>query len=203
MASISKKLKWTAALLIVFLLIIATNLVDRQHFRRVKESVVAMYEDRLVVKDLIFELKLLVDQKKLALLTENEEFFADQNKQVNDSIDALVERFYATQLTAEERDYLNSFVEKTETLRPIEERVYTDLQAEEQLAKSLYALESDLYVLSKIQLSEGKVQLMKASKSVNAMDYLTNLELIALIVIAVFVIFIWVYNPKSSLSTTS
>ncbi|WPZ08908.1 MCP four helix bundle domain-containing protein [Roseivirga spongicola] len=203
MASISKKLKWTAALLIVFLLIIATNLVDRQHFRRVKESVVAMYEDRLVVKDLIFELKLLVDQKKLALLTENEEFFADQNEQVNDSIDALVERFYATQLTAEERDYLNAFVEKTETLRPIEERVYTDPQAEEQLAKSLHALESDLYVLSKIQLSEGKVQLMKASKSVNAMDYLTNLELIALIVIAVFVIFIWVYNPKSSLSTSN
>ena len=203
MASISKKLKWTAALLIVFLLIIATNLVDRQHFRRVKESVVAMYEDRLVVKDLIFELKLLVDQKKLALLTENEEFFADQNDQVNDSIDALVERFYATQLTAEERDYLNAFVEKTETLRPIEERVYTDPQAEEQLAISLHALESDLYVLSKIQLSEGKVQLMKASKSVNAMDYLTNLELIALIVIAVFVIFIWVYNPKSSLSTSS
>lgn len=203
MASISKKLKWTAALLIVFLLIIATNLVDRQHFRRVKESVVAMYEDRLVVKDLIFELKLLVDQKKLALLTENEAFFADQNEQVNDSIDALVERFYATQLTAEERDYLNAFVEKTETLRPIEERVYTDPQAEEQLAKSLHALESDLYVLSKIQLSEGKAQLMKASKSVNAMDYLTNLELIALIVIAVFVIFIWVYNPKSSLSTSS
>ena len=203
MASISKKLKWTAALLIVFLLIIATNLVDRQHFRRVKESVVAMYEDRLVVKDLIFELKLLVDQKKLALLTENEAFFADQNEQVNDSIDALVERFYATQLTAEERDYLNAFVEKTETLRPIEERVYTDPQAEEQLANSLHALESDLYVLSKIQLSEGKVQLMKASKSVNAMDYLTNLELIALIVIAVFVIFIWVYNPKSSLSTSS
>lgn len=203
MANLSKKLKWTAALLIVFLLIIATNLIDRQHFRRVKESVVAIYEDRLVVKDLIFELKLLVDQKKLALLTKDYAFFTERNDQVNDSINALVDRFYATRLTAEERDYLDAFAEKTQKLEPLEESIGTDEAARTELANALGAIDADLYVLSKIQLSEGKAQLMKASKSVNAMDFLTNLELIALIIIGVFVIFIWVYNPKANLSASS
>lgn len=202
MTSVSKKLKWTAALLIVFLLIIATNLVDRQHFRRVKESVVAIYEDRLVVKDLIFELKLLVDQKKLALLTEDDVFFAQRNEQVNDSISAMIDRFYATQLTAEERDYLNSFAEKAQSLPAIEKDLNKDSSGRAELTKALASIEADLYVLSKIQLTEGKKQLMKANKSVSAMDYLTGLEVIALVVIGAFVIFIWIYKPKVNLSAS-
>ena len=122
MAGISKRLKWVAALLIVFLLIIATNLVDRQHFRRVKESVVTIYEDRLVVKDLIFELKLLVEQKRLALLTEDDSFFAEKSAEVNESIEDLIERFYATELTAEERDYLNALNDKTQKLAALESK---------------------------------------------------------------------------------
>lgn len=202
MTSVSKKLKWTAALLIVFLLIIATNLVDRQHFRRVKESVVAIYEDRLVVKDLIFELKLLVDQKKLALLTEDDAFFTQRNEQVNDSISAMIDRFYATQLTAEERDYLNSFAEKAQSLPALEKDLNKDSSGRAELTKALASIEADLYVLSKIQLTEGKKQLMKANKSVSAMDYLTGLEVIALVVIGAFVIFIWIYKPKVNLSAS-
>ncbi|WP_420387542.1 MCP four helix bundle domain-containing protein [Roseivirga sp.] len=200
MGNTSKKLKWTAGLVIVFLLIIATNLVDRQHFRRVKESVVAIYEDRLVAKDLVFELKLLVDQKRMAVVTDNNAFFENKNQAVNDSIQSLIDQFYATRLTTEERGYLDSFADKANQLAMLESQMAGDeSDSTEGLVHTLNAIESDLYALSKIQLSEGKRQLIKATKSVNAMDYLTSLELIVLIIIAVCVNVIWLYKPKVSL----
>jgi len=202
MSGISRRLKWVAALLVVFLLIIATNLVDRQHFRRVKESVVTIYEDRLVVKDLIFEIKLLVEQKRLAILTGNEEFFASKNLQVNDSIDSLIERFYATQLTSEERDYLNALNDKTQNLATMEAGITTNESASNQeMLGALNEIENDLRVLSKIQLTEGKQQLLKATKSVNAMDFLTDLEVISLILITICMLVILLYKPKAGITS--
>ena len=60
------KIKWVLSVLLVFFLILATNLIDKDNFRRVKNSIVTIYEDRLVANDLIFELSQLVHQKELA-----------------------------------------------------------------------------------------------------------------------------------------
>jgi len=49
------KIKWTLGILMVFVLIVTTNLIDRNNFVRVKDSVVSIYEDRLVAKNLILE----------------------------------------------------------------------------------------------------------------------------------------------------
>jgi len=48
------KAKWILGILMVFVLIIATNLIDKNNFLKVRDSVVTIYEDRLVAKDLIF-----------------------------------------------------------------------------------------------------------------------------------------------------
>jgi hypothetical protein len=40
----------------IFILIITTNLIDKSNFTRVKDSVVAIYEDRLIANNLIFEI---------------------------------------------------------------------------------------------------------------------------------------------------
>jgi len=50
------KVKWVLGILIVFILILATNLIDRNNFIRVKDSVVTIYEDRLIASDLVFEM---------------------------------------------------------------------------------------------------------------------------------------------------
>lgn len=39
-----------------FFLVLATNLVDRSNFNRIKNSVISIYEDRLVAKGIIFDM---------------------------------------------------------------------------------------------------------------------------------------------------
>jgi hypothetical protein len=49
----------------IFILIITTNLIDKSNFTRVKDSVVAIYEDRLIANDLIFEISNSIGQKEV------------------------------------------------------------------------------------------------------------------------------------------
>mgnify|MGYP006207280059 CR=1 FL=1 len=63
------KIKWVLGILMVFVLIITTNLLDRNNFVRVKDSVVSIYEDRLIANDLIFEISNSIKQKEIAIVT--------------------------------------------------------------------------------------------------------------------------------------
>jgi hypothetical protein len=58
-----------------FFLVLATNLVDRSNFNRIKNSVISIYEDRLVAKGIIFDMNALVNQKQVALLKGDTIFF--------------------------------------------------------------------------------------------------------------------------------
>ena len=42
------KLKWLLIIGVVFALVLATNLIDRRNFRNINDSVVSIYQDRLV-----------------------------------------------------------------------------------------------------------------------------------------------------------
>lgn len=68
------KLKWILGILMVFVLIIATNLIDKNNFVRVRDSVVTIYEDRLVANDLIFEMLKSVQEKELAVAISDSTF---------------------------------------------------------------------------------------------------------------------------------
>ena len=73
------KIKWTLGIILIFVLIIATNLIDKNNFVRVRDSVVTIYEDRLIANDLIFEILKSVQQKELAILLSDSTFFENQN----------------------------------------------------------------------------------------------------------------------------
>lgn len=62
------KIKWVLGIVLVFLLVLTTNLVDRQNFLVVKESMEAIYADRLVAQDIIFDLSKLIWEKEAAYL---------------------------------------------------------------------------------------------------------------------------------------
>ena len=62
------KLKWILGIFVVFLLIVATNLIDRNNFVRIRESIETIYEDRLIADDLIFELSKKIKNAGIKLL---------------------------------------------------------------------------------------------------------------------------------------
>lgn len=64
MSAFLHRLKWVAAFLLVFVLIIGTNLLDRRHLQQMEATVESIYEDRLVAKELIFKMDRIIHEKR-------------------------------------------------------------------------------------------------------------------------------------------
>ena len=100
----------------IFILIIATNLIDKNNFIRVKDSVVAIYEDRLIANDLIFEISNSIREKEVALAISDSVFFSNRNKIINENIQFNVLRFEETKLTIDEGKIFKNFKKNLELL---------------------------------------------------------------------------------------
>uniref|UniRef100_UPI004047113D chemotaxis protein n=1 Tax=Roseivirga sp. TaxID=1964215 RepID=UPI004047113D len=193
------KVKWILGISVVFFSILATNLIDRMSFKRVKDSVVAIYEDRLVAKDLVFELSLLIHEKEVAQASNDTRFFSDRNAAVNDSIEQLTIRFIRTELTEKEARVFNDLQLNLVKLKGLENSMTLAQEVEQGDFKSqLLEIKENLHDLSKIQLVEGKRQVFLSERAMDTVDLFTKLEILVLIILAVLVQIIVIYRPKQS-----
>lgn len=191
------KIKWILGILIVFVLIIATNLIDRNNFLLVKESVITIYEDRLVANDLIFELSKSIQEKEIAIATLDSVFYLEQNKQVNTNIKDLITRFENTKLTIEEA---NIFKDLNENLNSLEktEAIFmaSNFSENKVLTNHISNIKQDLNKLSKIQLNEGRRQTSVSKKAIDSVELFTQMEIYVLIFLAILIQIIVIYKPK-------
>jgi hypothetical protein len=191
------KVKWILGISVVFFSIIATNLIDRMSFERVKDSVVAIYEDRLVAKDLVFELSLYIHEKEVADASNDLAFFNDRNKVVNDSIEQLTIKFLRTEMTEREARVFNDLQLNLVKLKGLENSITLEQEVEKGDFKSqVVRIKENLHDLSKIQLVEGKRQVFLSERAMNTVDLFTKLEILVLIILAVLVQVIVIYRPK-------
>jgi len=183
----------------IALFVVLTGRTNVHNFERVQQSIEEMFEDRLVVKGLIFDLASLLHRKEVAILSEDTTFYAHLNASVNDQIDDRLEEFWATRLTPMEERTLKRFASNVDALQASEEQLdlaeTMDLSPDEEqrLAGQLASLEEDLQALSKIQLSEGRRKLSVGAKAVDDMNWIARIEnymLIALVVLLLALIFI-------------
>jgi hypothetical protein len=103
MNNVINKIKWAGGLLFVFFLILATNLLDRRHIEGIRNSVSTIYEDRLLVKNLIYNISTLTEEKRIAFLLSDTDFYTKKSIIINDSIYHLLADFSATSLTYNEK----------------------------------------------------------------------------------------------------
>jgi hypothetical protein len=193
------KVKWILGISVVFFSIIATNLIDRMSFERVKDSVVAIYEDRLVAKDLVFELSLYVQEKEVAKASNDFVFFNKRNKVVNDSIEQLTIKFLRTEMTEREARVFNDLQLNLVKLKGLESSIDLEQEVEKGDFKiQLVRIKENLHDLSKIQLVEGKRQVFLSERAMDTVDLFTKLEILVLIILAVLVQIIVIYRPKQS-----
>lgn len=96
--TIADKIRWTAGLLVTFLLILATGRTSLLSTRKVQAAVESLYADRLVVKNLIFELVTTLHAKELAVVTQDVEQLLARGEVANARIEELLVQFRATQL---------------------------------------------------------------------------------------------------------
>lgn len=195
--NIYDKLKWILGILMVFALIVITNLIDKNNFTRVKDSVVSIYEDRLVVNDLIFEMSKLVQDKEMAIVVSNVDFYSKKNTSVDEQIQGFITSYEDTRLTTQERKVFNIFKDNIQQLSKMETTIVSNgFKDKEILINLIFEIKENLYDLTKIQLNEGKRQMSISQKAIDKVELFTQIEIYVLIFLAVVVQIIVMYNPK-------
>jgi hypothetical protein len=191
------KIKWVLGILMVFILILATNLIDRNNFIRVKDSVVTIYEDRLIASDLVFQIFKLVKTKEVALKLADTTFFYQKNKTVNTNINSLILRFEQTKLTAQEYTIFENLKNNFESLKGLESDFmlsnFKNKSHQEDVITQIY---ENLDGLSKIQIAEGRNQVSIGKKAVSSVELFTHIEIFFLIFLAIVIQIIVMYKPN-------
>jgi hypothetical protein len=193
------KIKWILGILMVFILVIATNLIDRHSFVSMRDSVVSIYEDRIVANDLIFEMAYAFHEKEMAMVTNDSTFFIQRNDDINAEIEGFIVRFEQTKLTLEESQIFEKLKRDFGHLKDSEETfVQSHFDEKKALIKDVSRFKESLFTLSKIQLNEGARQANIGKRAINTVELFTQIEIYLLIALAVVIQIIVMYKPKET-----
>ncbi len=197
--NVLNKIKWTASILLVFAIVLTTNLIDKDNFNRLRYSVNTIYEDRIVANDLIFDMVLLLHEKEIAIERADSVFWEEKNDEINQDINRLIERYGQTKLTYQEEIAFTRLKRDLQKLTDMEESYLDSGLGTDVKVDMLYVIgdiKQHLSDLSKVQLEEGKKQLLLSNETMEDIDFFTQAETIFLIVLAVLVQIIIMYKPK-------
>lgn len=182
----------------IFVLVITTNLLDKENFTRVKNTVTNIYKDRLIAKDLIFKISNDINKKQVAFILNDVNFFKNKNIDVNVDIDSLLYKFEQTNLTKDESIIFNKLKNQINALKTIENKTSQDLDKNENtiFLKDISSIKRTLAELSEIQISEGSRQVSISKKALSTIELFTQIEIYFLVFSAIIVQVIIVYDPK-------
>ena len=191
------KIKWVASILLVFFIVLITNLIDKNNFNKLRQSVTTIYQDRIVASDLIFDMSMIIHEKKVAVATSDSLFFGESNETKNLRIQDLIEQYEETKLTARERLIFNGLKDELATLKGLEESyVNAGFTESDQLMATIDDIVQRLHDLSKIQIKEGRRQMFISNKAMNTIELFTQGEIIFLVLMAILIQVIILYKPK-------
>jgi hypothetical protein len=193
-----EKVKWVLGIIMVFILILTTNLIDRNNFIRVKESVASIYEDRLIAYDLIFDMSKTLYEKKVAVILVDTTSYEENNEILNEGFVVLLKSFERTALPALERKVFNDLQRNFTALEQAEKDfVQSSFTNKKQLVNTLAEMKDNLHDLSEIQLFEGRRQVSISKNAIDTVELFTHIEIYILIFLAI-VVQIVMYKPKES-----
>lgn len=191
------KLKWILGILMVFALIVATNLLDRNNFIKVRDSIVTIYQDRIVAYDLILDFSKVIDQKQLAIVQSDTAFFGGGNKAANLHIEELVERYENTKLTEAEQNTFDKLKSDLVSMQTLETSgSVADPSHRAMLLQKVEDIEMSIEMLSEVQLDEGRRQMKIGESAMNSVELFTQMELYLLLALAIVIQVIILYNPE-------
>lgn len=191
------KIKWVLGILMIFTLVLTTNLIDRNNFVRVKDSVVTIYEDRIIANDLIFEMSELVHEKEIAIVLSDSVFFNQMNLNVNNNIQNHISRFELTKLTIEESKIFSELKNNFQTLINSENKfINSNFSDKTIVLKYISNIKFNLGDLSKVQLNEGRKQMSISKHAIDKVELFTQIEVYFLVFLAIIIQIIVMYQPR-------
>lgn len=196
-----KKVKWFLGILGVFLLVLLTNLVDKQNFERVESAVDNIYNKRLLAKGHLLELIIKFHEKELAYAFKDSIYLQSQNDRVNSEITELLQMFERTGATNKEKIFLEELNETHAKLIAFE--------SNSQLNDTLYSavcikffvdIDENINGLAAEQVKEANRENHFARDAVRSVKLFTQIEIYLLIFLAIILQIIVLYSPKKETS---
>lgn len=190
--SLGQRIRTGAALLVVFLLVLATNMMDSNHFRIVQSNLTTIYEDRLLAKDYLYKISRQIQVKRELIQRSDIEQWSDLNTALNDSIQILNDRFASTQLTENEALVFESLKRNIRSLREYELKLQRNDPLNTELTTSgseryFTAVYDDLDALFKIQLEESDKVISNANRAIDTSNLISRIEIGVLIAIGLLI----------------
>ncbi|VXD19647.1 MCP four helix bundle domain-containing protein [Marinoscillum sp. 108] len=190
--SLGQRIRTGAALLVVFLLVLATNMMDSNHFRIVQSNLTTIYEDRLLAKDYLYKISRQIQAKRELIQRSDIEQWSDLNTALNDSIQILNDRFASTQLTENEALVFESLKRNIRSLREYELKLQRNDPLNTELTTSgseryFTAVYDDLDALFKIQLEESDKVISNANRAIDTSNLISRIEIGVLIAIGLLI----------------
>ena len=185
------KLKWLLIIGVVFTLVLATNLIDRRNFRNINNSVVSLYEDRLVVKNTILDMATAINQKEVAFLTKDTVSIKANNHRLTDALKNDLGKFNPSSVTASEVESLDQLKNNLDAMFKAEAALLeNEFSSLDDYKKIIERVNEDMDVLAHIQMKEGKKQLITSQRNMAAVELFTQLEIIFLVLFAAIALII-------------
>ena len=192
-----KKIKWFLAVLGVFLLILATNLIDRNNFIRVEESVDNIYNERLLAKELLLEITIKLHKKELAYALNDTSYLQTKNDAVNADISKILETFDRVGSTKREDLILSNLNENHNKLIALQSKTGLENTLYTKTCADIFsAINNNIVALASEQVKEGNNQKFLARKAVEKVKLFSQIEIYFLIFLGIILQFIILYSPK-------
>lgn len=189
--TIQNKAMASAALLILCLLVLFSNYIDRNHTDNVKTSISTLYEDRLVAEGYILKMTRALYEIKEILNTDTSDFNDDM--EINTLLLVIKETghaYHLTKFTELEKIKADELVEVLKELEPTQQKSKMDKLASANTALVI------LQDLSSIQLAESK-QIMNYAERLYLSGKTSSQFVFALIIIILVVLQGIVFTSKT------
>lgn len=190
--SISNRVNIGLALSIVFLLVFATNRLDKKHFDTVQNTVLTLHTDRVIAQDFIYKMNTIIYNKQLSMLTESPK---SVNYNLNRDFNLLIEKFSETKLTKKEGEIFEKLKVDFNNLIKLEAE---NSENNDEIIANINIIKSDLITLSEIQITESKSLTSIAQRSLDTNNVMSNLEIGFLVFIGLIIQFTIFYRVKKS-----
>lgn len=191
------KIKSIVAVLIVFLLILATNIIDKDNFARIEASVESIYEDQLMTKDAIRDLTKLIYEKEIAFLRKDTVYFNLKKDLSNKEIELYLKACENGEVNRKEGVVIKELRKNCEQIFAME-RSNPKFLSEDADAyhNRLRVIQEEIDKLGQIQMEEGRRQKMVSRDAIESTKLFSRIEVYLLIAIAIAIQFIILYPTK-------
>lgn len=186
-----------ASIVMIFMVILATNLIDKDNFSKVEESVESIYEDVLLTKERIFELSMLVHEMEVAYLLEDKTYYEIKAVSSQERIQDILGECDEVVETKQEENVLidlhNDF-DKLFLLKADSTMFQDDTKKE--VVKQFELIKYSLVELGEIHVEEGRRHKLKSRSVMSVTKLFSRIEIYILLILSVAILFVVMFQPR-------